>query len=228
MSDQNASSGEMRWLPDELDESLLDLLLNGQPLPTDAPEQVRVVAEMLVTLVAPAGPGELAGEAAALSAFARGGRQAATSHASRRLARRVRPSWLPVHLRTKLTAGLVAIAIGAGGAAAAYAGVLPDPIQDLAHFLLHAPSPHPATRQKHDHPAGHKPGVSTRPTRRGPTTGRANANQHPKPNRHRKPNPHRRANPHRKPNPHRKANPHAKPNPHAKANPSPQGQHGIV
>jgi len=54
-----------------LDESVLDALLTGTSLPSDAPEQAHTVAEMLASLADPAVPGALAGEAAARRAFAR-------------------------------------------------------------------------------------------------------------------------------------------------------------
>src|SRR6266487_2722539 len=53
-----------------LDELVLDVLLDGQPLPPDVPEQAYLVAEMLACLAGPAVPGELAG-AAARAAYAR-------------------------------------------------------------------------------------------------------------------------------------------------------------
>jgi hypothetical protein len=120
----------------ELDEPLLDALLDGQPLPPDAPEQAHVVAEMLASLAGSAGPGELTGEAAARTAYALAA--AAARPAAHRPARR-RPSWLPVRVRAWLAAVLAAAVLGLGGAAAAYAGALPGPIQDLAHHVIGAP-----------------------------------------------------------------------------------------
>jgi hypothetical protein len=147
MSGPGASSGEMHGFPfprragSELDEPLLDALLHGQPLPPDVPEQARVVAEILASLAGPAVPGELTGEAAARTAYAR----AVASPAARRSARR-RPSRLPARVRARLAAGVAAAVVGLGGTAAAYAGALPGPIQDLAHHMIGAP------------PAGHAPG----------------------------------------------------------------------
>jgi hypothetical protein len=48
-------------------------------------------------------------------------------------------------------------AIPLGGTAAAYTGVLPGPVQDFAHHVIHAP---PAHRPGHprQHPAGDTPG----------------------------------------------------------------------
>jgi len=164
-----------RQSPDELEASLLDAFLNGQSLPADTPAQLRVVAEMLASLAGPAGQGELAGEAAARVAFARAASRAATSPATQRLSRRPRPSWLRAPVSARLAAGLVAAAIGVGGAAAAYADVLPDPIQDLAHYLLHAPSPRPAIRQQQQHPADHKLNARPHPSKPGTAVGKGNS-----------------------------------------------------
>jgi hypothetical protein len=148
MSGPGAFSGEMPGFPfpgrpgRELDESLLDMILNGQSLPPDAPEEMHALAEMLADLVGPAEPGELAGEAAARFAFARGASPAGVSPAARR-----RLSWLS-SLSTRLAAVLVAGAVGLGSvAAAAYAGMLPGPMQDLAYRAIGAP------------PARHAPGA---------------------------------------------------------------------
>jgi hypothetical protein len=119
----------------ELGEPLLDALLDGQPLPPDAPEQAHVVAEMFASLVGSAGPRELTGEAAARTAYA----LAAAARPAAHWPARRRPSWLPVRVRARLAAVLAAAVLGLGGAAAAYAGALPGPIQDLAHHVIGAP-----------------------------------------------------------------------------------------
>ena len=156
MSGSDASSGEMHGFlfpGTELDEPLLDIILNGQSLPPDAPEQVRALAEMLAALSFPAGPGELAGKEEARSAFARAIPRAGVSPVARP-ARRSQ-SLLTVPRSTRLAAALVAAAVGLGGTAAAYAGVLPSPIQDLAHHTIHAPAARPA---RHPEPEPAKPG----------------------------------------------------------------------
>ena len=156
MSGSDASSGEMHGFlfpGTELDEPLLDIILNGQSLPPDAPEQVRALAEMLAALSSPAGPGELAGKEEARSAFARAIPRAGVSPVARP-ARRSQ-SLLTVPRSTRLAAALVAAAVGLGGTAAAYAGVLPSPIQDLAHHTIHAPAARPA---RHPEPEPAKPG----------------------------------------------------------------------
>ncbi len=112
-----------------------------------------MVAEMLAELAGPAEPGELAGEAAARFSFASSASPVRASPASR-------PAWQRPWLsapRAGVAAGLVAAAVGlGGGAAAAYAGALPGPIQDFAHHMIGAP-PHGANLVK---PQPGKPGKS--------------------------------------------------------------------
>jgi len=153
MSGPGATPDEMPGFPfpdrlaPELGEPLLDTVLNGQPLPPDAPEQLHAVADMLASLVGPAAPGELAGEAAARRAFAR-----AVSPAAGRSPARSRLSGLSSRITARVAAALIAAAAGLGGVAGAYAGVLPGPVQDFAHHTMGAPAAH----HKPDHPpAGH-------------------------------------------------------------------------
>lgn len=160
MTGQGASPGEMPKTPvpgraePELDEQVLDAMLAGQHLPHDAPEQAHVVAEMLSSLAGPADHGDLAAEPAVRMAFARAasavapasqarGSQAAArqaAHGHRRGRRRA--SWLPIGLSARLAATLAAVLVMLGGTVAAYAGVLPGPIQTLAHRAFGAPAPH--------------------------------------------------------------------------------------
>jgi hypothetical protein len=150
MSGRGASSGEMPGShpPDrpgrELSEPHLDALLDGHFVPPDTPEELRVVAAMLAELADPAEPGELAGEAPARMAFARRAAPAGASPGNRR-----RPSWLPT-LAAGFAAVLVAATVGLGSVAAAgYAGMLPRPMQALAHHAIGAPPARaaPDTRQ---------------------------------------------------------------------------------
>ena len=155
MSGPGASSSEMPgfpcsgWADPELDEHLLDTILAGQHLVPDAPVQAHVVAEMLASLVGPAGPGELGGEAAARAAFAHAASIAGISPAARRPARR-KPSWRAAPIKGRLAGVLVAAMVGLGGTAAAYAGVLPSPIQNLAHHVIGAPASHRASADARD------------------------------------------------------------------------------
>ena len=55
----------------QLDEPLLDMILNGRPLPADAPQSMLALADRLASLGRPAGPGEVPGEVAAMAAFSR-------------------------------------------------------------------------------------------------------------------------------------------------------------
>lgn len=151
MSGPSASRGEMPGFPghrgsaSELDDYVLDTLLNGQPLPPDAPLQARVTAEALASLSDPQRPGALTGEAAARSAFAR----TLASPAASSPATRPRPQRY-VRVRPRLAAMLAAAAITLGGTvAAAYADVLPAPIQDLAHLAVGAPAVHHAAPRPH-------------------------------------------------------------------------------
>ena len=52
-------------------DDLLGMILDGRSLPPDAPEDLHALAVTLADLAGPAGPGELAGEAAVRSALAR-------------------------------------------------------------------------------------------------------------------------------------------------------------
>jgi hypothetical protein len=172
MDGSDASSGEMPGFchPSrprrELGEPLLDALLEGRSLPPDAPVELRVVAEMLADLAGPAEPGELAGEAAARLGLARAPSPAGISPAAHRSARR-RRSWISVPGTVRLGGALIAAAVGLGGAAAAYAGALPSPLQNLAHHLIDAP---PAHRARPPRP---RPGVPGREAQRRPRPGQA-------------------------------------------------------
>jgi hypothetical protein len=99
---------------------------------------------MLADLAGPAEPGELAGEAAARLGLARNAFPAGISPAAHRSAPR-RRSWMSVPGTVRLGGALIAAAVGLGGAAAAYAGALPSPFQNLAHRLIDAPPAHRAS-----------------------------------------------------------------------------------
>ncbi len=120
----------------ELDEPLLDMLLTGGRslrMPRTSCMRRR---ECPPACPDPAGPGELAGEAAARSAYARAAAPVGVSPVARRSTRR-RPAWLSIPLNARLAAALVAAAVGPGGAAA-HAEAPPGPIQDLAHRTIGA------------------------------------------------------------------------------------------
>jgi hypothetical protein len=140
MRPPGASSGEMAEFSlsgragPELDEQLLDAMLAGLHQPPDAPRQAAVVAEMLASLASPVYSGHLAGEEAARSAFVR-----AVSPVPAEPPRRA-SSWLRGRLSVRLAAAVVAAAAGLSGTVAAYAGALPGPVQDLAHYAIGAPA----------------------------------------------------------------------------------------
>jgi hypothetical protein len=124
----------------ERDEPLLDMIFDRRPLPPGAPPEMHDLARLLTAVAGPAEPGELAGEATVLAAFARHAFPADISPAASRPARR----WLsgrPARARLPLAAALVTAAAGLGGITAAYAGVLPGPIQHFAHDSFGAPPP---------------------------------------------------------------------------------------
>ena len=162
MSPPDALHREMPGFPfpgrpgGEHDEPLLDMIFDGRVIPPDAPIQMHDLERMLAALAGPAEPGELAGEAAARAAFSRFASPAGISPGAprpawHRLPRRPvthRRSRRPARLRARRRMGLAA-ALGAAaavlvGTAAAYTGVLPEPIQQVAHVTFGAPAPHQA------------------------------------------------------------------------------------
>jgi len=124
----------------EHDEPLLDMIFDRRPIPPGAPPEMHDLERRLAALAGPVEPGELAGEAAALAAFARLASPASISPSALRPARH-RLSRRPARGRLALAAALVAAAAGLGSAAAAYNDVLPGPIQQMAHVTVGAPAP---------------------------------------------------------------------------------------
>ncbi len=153
----------------EHDEPLLDMLLERRPIPPGAPPEVHDLARMLVAAAGPAEPGELAGEAAAMAAFARRASPAGISPAVSRSARRRLSGW-SARGRVPLAAAVTAVTAGLGSTAAAYAGVLPNPIQQFAHEIIAAPAPpgasHPsmASSASPQPSAGRQAGAAEHPT----------------------------------------------------------------
>jgi len=106
----------------------LEALLAGH---SDVAPWLRPVADVLAALSAEPSRGELTGEARAVAEF----RRRTRVPVSRRRARRG-----TVGLRTKAAAGAAAAVVVLGGAAtAAFADVLPAPIQRFAHDAIGAP-----------------------------------------------------------------------------------------
>jgi len=124
----------------ERDEPLLDMILERRPIPPGAPPEIHGLARMLAAAAGPAEPGDLAGQAAAHAAFTRLVSPPGASPAALRSARRSLPE-RPARGRLPLAVALTAVAAGLGSTAAAYAGVLPSPIQHFAHVTIGAPTP---------------------------------------------------------------------------------------
>lgn|GEM_PF-924031 len=159
MSGADAMRGEMPgFFPGrpggERGEPLLDMIFDRRPLPPGAPPEMHDLARMLAVMAGPAEPGELAGEATALAAFARLAPPVGISPAASRPARR-RPSGRPGRARLPMAAALLTAAAGLGSIAAAYVGVLPGPIQKVAHVTVGAPLP--------PHGSAHRPAAIASP-----------------------------------------------------------------
>jgi hypothetical protein len=141
--------------PPPVGDPILDALLARAPLPESSPRRLHSMAYALAELSTAPVPEQPGAEARALAAF-RGtaGRKAVTHHPRPRR-RPVLTSLLTAKLTAKLAAKLAAAALaaGVGGAAAAgYAGVLPAPVQKLAHDTIGAPA-RPPTRPAPTPPA---------------------------------------------------------------------------
>jgi hypothetical protein len=187
MGPSDAPHGEMPGFPfssrpDPEADDLLGMILDGQSLPPDAPGDIHALAETLAALSGPAGPDELAGEAAVRSAVARKALARTASPAGVSAARpdRNKAPRRAVPPSTRVAAGLVAATIGLGGttAAAAYTGALPGPIQDFAHRIIHAPPAH----HRRPHPDKDKPSYGKHAKPKAPASPKAaKANKSPKP-----------------------------------------------
>jgi hypothetical protein len=146
----------------------LDRLLAGDFATERAIPEVQALADLLSTAAGPASDRELAGQAAAVAAFARERDLSGHRHPAAAARRR---SMLATFLGTKLAAAAAAGAIGFGGlAAAAYAGALPEPIQDFAHQTVGAP----AATAHHDpgnQSSAHRPSDASEHTKAGQSSG---------------------------------------------------------
>ena len=171
----------------------LAALLTGK---AGAAPGLRPVADILAALTAEASTGELTGEARALAAF----RRRVGTPALRRAARWT-PAGLTSWLGAKVAAAATAAALVLGGAAtAAYANVLPAPIQRFAHETIGAPSPYlrpdllshgrsagdgrhaPGDHAAHGQAAAHGPGQPSSPATTFPAQGSQGAGNHGGPN----------------------------------------------
>jgi len=113
-----------------------EALLSGRELAEDPDAGVRHASDVLAALLAGPAPDELVGEAAAMAEFV--SRVGAPVHArrSRRLPVLAGRTWAG---RAAAAAAAAALAV-IGMATASYAGVLPAPVQRLAHELFGAPA----------------------------------------------------------------------------------------
>lgn len=157
MTGHGASDGDMPVLPwsarggiPPLGDPALDALLTGNVLPEDAPEELRPVVEALTALNAAPHSSELAAEARARAIFRAAAAQPAEPAHSHRRKRRPLPSLRSVRLAVAIAAGAVLLG---GAALGAYAGVLPIPVQRIAHDTggtspaQHSAPPTPAVPQ---------------------------------------------------------------------------------
>jgi hypothetical protein len=141
MNGEDVWGGEMPNLPfrrrhgDPADAAQLDeLLAAGQAAP-----EWQSVSDLLRSAAAAAEPSELAGEAAVLAAFRRA-REGDSHRRPQPIARckTVLSTLLTGRIAVGITAGVVTLT---GAATAAYACVLPSPIQSFAHDTIGAPAP---------------------------------------------------------------------------------------
>ena len=117
------------------DVALAALLASTEPPAEPAPE-LRPVADVLAALRAGPASHELAGEATALAEFRRAAGATVPPRRPRHRRTRVLPAWAVG--RAAAAMGVAAIGLG-GLAAAAFVGVLPAPVQRLAHDTVGAP-----------------------------------------------------------------------------------------
>jgi hypothetical protein len=119
----------------QLDAAGAEGLLAGRNPGPEVPVGEQALAGLLAAACAPVTPHELADEAAYVATFvmaatpggARGAMRRKPRHTSRRLAR----------LAVAAAAAVIAV-----GGTAAFAGVLPPQIQEVAHVIIGAPAPH--------------------------------------------------------------------------------------
>jgi hypothetical protein len=149
MNDDDVWGGEMPNLPfwrrqnDQTDAEQLDELLDAGAVGAAANPEWQSVSDVLRSAAAAAEPSELAGEAATVAAFRR--ERVGIRHRRPQPIARYKTvianrfsSLLPGRIAVGLAAGVVTLT---GAATAAYACVLPSPIQSFAHTTIGAPRP---------------------------------------------------------------------------------------
>jgi hypothetical protein len=118
--------GFLESMPPAADQDMLERLLDGRLDAADAAGGYGGLARLLAAATAPATPGELAGEQAALAEF----RAVMPSHPPTLVPRRASmPSKL---LTVKAAAAALAAVLSIGGVAVAATGLLPDQARDVA------------------------------------------------------------------------------------------------
>jgi hypothetical protein len=200
----NISQPQRQDEPEVTDADLATLLAGT----TDAVPGLRPVADVLAALTAEATSMELAGEARALAEFRRRAGAPVPAQRARRNTAGL-ASRLGVKVGASVTAAIVVLG---GGAAAAFADVLPAPIQRLAHDAIGAPIPPP----RHDLPrpgrsAAHRRAVQGQPAVHGKRAARGGHGTK------------RQGRPHATPTPTAQGTPHAQ---GGQGNPHGKGQQG--
>ena len=140
----------------------LEALLSGHPVPESADAEVRGVGELLATLAAaPMDRVERRGQMQALNTFRETFADVQPSRQRRR-----RPAMLRTIPGAKLGAALAAGAVSFGAiGAAAYTGILPSGLQNLAHTTVGAPAADQGKAADKDKAATHPTGKpSSHPT----------------------------------------------------------------
>lgn len=122
------------------EDAVLAALLAGKELATDTGAWLQPVADVLAALRAEPASDELAGLTVAQAEFRH--RVGVSDQLSRSRPRR--PTLLKSILSAKAVAAAIAAVSLAGAATAAYAGALPDSLQQFAHHTIGAPAAHRA------------------------------------------------------------------------------------
>jgi hypothetical protein len=167
----------------DLDEVAAGRLLAGLPTPPAASSGERALAQLLAAAAAPGSDAELASATSAAALLAgvaqrsqegsgNGGRHARLDDEAfswRRPASSRPRGTARIPVRHGLAAAVALGAVAAGGAAAAYTGSLPGPVQRVAHSGLGAPAPH-ATRALTVVPSLHPTSDRSKPAESAPMT----------------------------------------------------------
>jgi hypothetical protein len=118
------------------EDTSVEALLAGSGLPAGADPELRPVDDVLAALSGHPAGDELAGLAAAQAEF----RRHVVRPAQVRQSAHRRPGGLASRLSVKVGAATALVVMALGGAAAAYAGVLPGSWQQFAHRTIGAPA----------------------------------------------------------------------------------------